>query len=153
MTTWAAAELLQRYDADGDGVEALEYGGEDCDDNDASLLGTSNDADCDGSLTADDCDDGDSANFPGNTEVCDGADNDCDGDIDDDDDSLDSTSAVLWYSDTDADGYGDPDSDQWSSYQPDIDGEINCVNALFHDPAPGKAKVTNDAKKGSVSSS
>ena len=31
---------------------------------------------------ADDCDDNDPNNFPGNTETCDGQDNDCDGDID-----------------------------------------------------------------------
>jgi MYXO-CTERM domain-containing protein len=35
-------------------------------------------AECDG-----DCDDTDAANFPGNTEVCDGADNDCDGALSD----------------------------------------------------------------------
>lgn len=48
-----------------------------------------------------DCDDNDSNNFPGNTEVCDGQDNNCDGMIDE---------GVLntYYADTDNDGFGDP---------------------------------------------
>jgi len=44
------------FDADGDGHTSL--------------------TSCSG--TKDDCDDGDPANFPGNAEICDGADNDCD---------------------------------------------------------------------------
>ena len=47
----------------------------DCDESDATMPGQ--DADCDGVLTAADCDDNDANNFPGNTEICDGADNDC----------------------------------------------------------------------------
>jgi hypothetical protein len=46
-------------------------------------------ADCDGdgvSPFATDCDDTDSANYSGNTEVCDAQDNDCDGAVDEDDD-------------------------------------------------------------------
>ena len=51
-----------------------------------------------------DCDDGDLSAYPGNSEICDGADNDCDGDVDE------GTSASSWYRDADGDGYGDPAS-------------------------------------------
>ena len=52
------------------------------------------DADGDGVPEGEDCDDADPANFPGNVEVCDGADNDCDGapgpdELDDDGDGVD----------------------------------------------------------------
>ena len=48
----------------------------------------------------DDCDDSDPASFPGNTEICDGLDNNCDGQVDE---------GLLqsWYLDADADGFGD----------------------------------------------
>lgn len=61
---------------------------------------------CDGPPTidwvaaGDDCDDADANNFPGNTESCDGADNDCDGLIDD------GVAFQNWYFDGDQDGYG-----------------------------------------------
>ena len=62
----------------------------------------STDADSDGHYTYgscltpnDDCDDLDADNFPGNTEVCDGFDNNCDGQIDE----------GLSFIDTDGDGY------------------------------------------------
>jgi len=45
---------------------------------------------------------------PAAIEVCDGIlDEDCDGLIDDADDSIDATTQVTWYADTDADTYGD----------------------------------------------
>ena len=53
-----------------------------------------------------DCDDGDDAVNPDATEVCDDIDNDCDGDIDDDDPSVDPATQTLFYTDSDADGYG-----------------------------------------------
>ncbi|MDP2304999.1 MAG: putative metal-binding motif-containing protein [Pseudomonadota bacterium] len=53
--------------------------------------------------TATDCDDANPSNFPGNLEVCDGADNDCDATVDEDD----AADAPLWYADEDGDGYGD----------------------------------------------
>ena len=61
-------------DDDDDGVAA----DEDCDDSDASLGSTADDADCDGFLTAEDCDDADPAINPDAAEICDGLDNDCD---------------------------------------------------------------------------
>ena len=65
------------------------------------------DADRDGVAACEDCDDANPDNFPGNVEVCDGADNDCDGDIDVDTNPLD---ANTWYFDGDQDGYG------WAEY-------------------------------------
>ncbi len=56
------------------------------------------------SLDDTDCDDDDALAWPGNIEVCDGADNDCDG-ISDNDDAADS---LTWYADGDGDGHGDP---------------------------------------------
>jgi len=62
---------------------------------------------CDGSpgsgyINADgDCDDADPNNFPNNTEVCDGADNDCN-DLDDD-----GLTFQTWYEDVDGDSFGD----------------------------------------------
>ena len=48
-----------------------------------------------------DCNDNESAMYPGNTEVCDGLDNDCSGLIDDGQPTTD------FYADTDGDGFGD----------------------------------------------
>ncbi len=59
-------------------------------------------------IDSSDCDDTETLVNPAAAEVCDEIDNDCDGQIDDDDDSLDSSTGVLSYADTDADGYGDP---------------------------------------------
>jgi hypothetical protein len=65
-------------------------------------------AECDG-----DCDDTDAANFPGNTEVCDGADNDCDGALSDaevDDDGDGQTECDGDCDDTDAGNFlGNPE--------------------------------------------
>ena len=48
----------------------------------------------------DDCDDNDSNNFPGNTEVCDGQDNDCDG-------MVDEGVLITYWRDADEDNFGD----------------------------------------------
>ncbi len=53
----------------------------------------------------DDCDDLEADAWPGNTEVCDGIDNDCD----DDSDEAGASDAPTWYLDDDGDGYGDAD--------------------------------------------
>ncbi len=50
-------------------------------------------------LVADDCDDNDPDAWPGNTEVCDEADNDCDGDVDEE-------VTTTYYRDDDGDGWG-----------------------------------------------
>jgi hypothetical protein len=60
------------------------------------------DADADGVGQCTDCDDADADNFPGNPEVCDGADNDC---MFGSDDGL---AFALWYEDADEDTFGDP---------------------------------------------
>ncbi len=99
-------------DCDGDGADAVECGGNDCDDEDAGRYPTNPevcdadgvDEDCDpstfgvtdedgdtyidamccnGSNCGDDCDDGDININPGATEVCNGADDTCSGAADD----------------------------------------------------------------------
>jgi len=56
-----------------------------------------------GSNISDDCDDYNALMFPGNTEVCDGYDNDCDGYVDNN-----AVDVQTWYLDNDFDGYGNP---------------------------------------------
>ncbi len=81
--SWTAEEVAVPItfsllcDLDGDGLEAADCGGEDCNDADAGIAAWSE-------------------------EVCDGTDNDCDGEVDEDD-AVDATS---WYRDRDGDGYG-----------------------------------------------
>ncbi len=58
------------------------------------------DQDGDGVPQEDDCDDMDPNNFPGNTEACDGQDNNCDGNIDE------GLVFITFYLDADGDGFG-----------------------------------------------
>ncbi len=64
----------------------------------------------------DDCNDnpatGGANQFPGNTEVCDGLDNDCDGSVDE------GVLPINYYADADADGHGNPAVSQLSCTQP-----------------------------------
>ena len=53
-----------------------------------------------------DCDDLSAAVNPGATELCNDIDDDCDGSTDEDD----AADAVVWYADSDGDGFGDPTS-------------------------------------------
>ncbi len=103
------------YDADGDGEDAIWYGGDDCDDADASINTSATevwydgvDQDCDSAsdydadsdgydselYTGTDCDDGDGTIFPTATETAgDGIDQDCDG-LDDADSDGDGVSTA-----------------------------------------------------------
>ena len=98
------------FDQDGDGEQALQFGGTDCDDTNAGIhteagekAGDKIDADCDGLADPDadgdgwpqgvDCDDADASTHPGATDrFYDGRDSDCDGrsDFDADGDGYDS---------------------------------------------------------------
>ncbi len=76
-----------------DGVDNDQDGDADCNDSGCFVASVCLDADGDGFRAGDDCDDSDAANYPGNTEICDGQDNDCDGlldptEIDDDSDGV-----------------------------------------------------------------
>ena len=84
-----------------------------------------------------DCDDGEAEAFPGNSEVCDGLDNNCDGAQDE---GLD----TLWYADADGDLYGAADDTTLACAKPsghvsrpgDCDDEASGVY-------PGAAEATN----------
>ncbi len=78
-------------DVDGDGYDASQAGGLDCDDSNAEVN-------------------------PQGDEICDYLDNDCDGLTDDEDDSV--TGRIMWYADSDEDGYGDAESSMPSCEQP-----------------------------------
>jgi len=56
-------------------------------------------------LLSGDCDDTDPTINPGQTELCDGIDNDCDGGVD-----INAADAPTWHLDVDGDGFGDPGS-------------------------------------------
>jgi len=86
-------------------------------------------------LQGGDCNDDDDDNFPYNTEICDGQDNDCDGLVDDNDDTGPGAVVVstTLYLDADGDGFGDLsepfdqcDGDGLVSNHEDCDdGEVN----------------------------
>jgi len=98
-----AANVCSSDDLDADGYSECDG---DCNDNNPGLTPADNDQDgystCDG-----DCDDLDSSSFPGNPEICDGADNDCNGTVDDG-------------FDYDQDGYPGCDGTDCDDYNPSI---------------------------------
>ncbi len=73
---------------------------------------------------SDDCNDLQPDAWPGNTEVCDGLDNDCDGDADEDD----ADDATAWYADSDGDGFGDADTSATQCEAPSdyVSGSTDC---------------------------
>ncbi|WP_282135464.1 MopE-related protein [Seonamhaeicola maritimus] len=68
-----------------------------------------------------DCDDNDADNYPGNTEVCDGKDNNCDGEIDE---GVTNT----FYADNDGDGYGNNQQSVTACNVPDgyVEDNTDC---------------------------
>ena len=85
---------------------------------------------------ASDCDDSRADINPGAIEVCNGLDDDCDTLVDDADDSLDGTSASVWYTDADGDGYGDTSTAVLSCEAPigavGIDGDCDDADAAYN---------------------
>lgn len=86
-----------------------------------------------------DCDDANAGAFPGNTESCDGVDNDCNGDVDD------GWPYSEWYTDVDADGYGDPDAvTSWCaqlSGTVSVAGDCDDADATAY---PGAEEICDD---------
>jgi hypothetical protein len=136
-TTWYA-------DSDGD-----LYG-------DASAATTSCDAPTGGVTDATDCDDTNGDVNPGETEICNGIDDDCDTLVDDDDSSLDASTTTTWYADTDGDLYGDASSSSDSCDAPtggvtdatdcdDTDGNVNPGETEICDAADTDEDCSGDA--------
>ncbi len=107
-----------------------------------SVFDPDEDTDMDGyrdtNVGGDDCNDNDAAINPGATEVCDNVDNDCNDLVDDD-----PTDAATWYTDSDIDGYGSPNTAFQACIRPDetsVDNDLDCddTNPLVH---PGRAEV------------
>ncbi|MDG1483407.1 MAG: MopE-related protein [Myxococcota bacterium] len=86
------------------------------------------DEDGDGVTSVLDCDDTDATVGPDFPEICDGQDNDCDGLVDTDDDSI--TDAVIYYEDSDGDGYGKDGVEVLACSQPGgyVDNADDCLD-------------------------
>ncbi len=135
-------------DADGDGVKAIECGGDDCDDSDASRFpgnfeicdeeGVDEDCDpttfgdvdvdmdgyidarcCNGDDCGTDCADRMATVNPGAAEVCDLVDQDCDGDVDE-------GVQTAGFEDRDGDRYGDPERARMAcAFDADVSPSMN----------------------------
>jgi hypothetical protein len=94
----------------------------------------------------DDCDDTDPEVSPDAIEVCNDVDDDCDERIDDDDSDLDLSTATIWYTDADSDGYGESGSEQIAcggvGSQTDVGGDCDDADA---DVNPGAYDVCGNA--------
>ncbi len=75
-----------------------------------------------------DCYDNDADVNPAATEVCNGYDDNCNGVVDDEDPTLDLATAIQWYEDSDADGYGNILIQMLSCEQPPgyVDNPDDC---------------------------
>jgi hypothetical protein len=100
------------------------------------------DEDGDGVVAAEDCDDHDAQNFPGNTEVCDGQDNDCDDDVDDEDGDLDPADGGTWYLDGDGDGFGAEAIAACAQPEDTVDDDTDCDDN-DSDVFPGADELCN----------
>ncbi|MFW6058125.1 MAG: putative metal-binding motif-containing protein, partial [Persicimonas sp.] len=82
-----------------------------------------------------DCDDSDADKYPGNSEVCDGKDNNCDGDVDE---GVKNT----FYADSDGDNYGDPNDTTQACSAPSgyVDNDDDCDDSDA-DIKPGASEV------------
>lgn len=91
-------ELAARQDFDGDGAVAVQFGGDDCADDDDAV-------------------------GPAAVELCDGVDNDCDGSKDED-----AADAQTWYADPDGDGFGGAEKSACSEPDGYISVSGDCDN-------------------------
>jgi len=106
-------------DDDGDGYQADDCGGDDCDDTNAAVN-------------------------PGATEICDGYDNDCNG-LTDDEEGQGVSGCTTFYYDGDGDDYGLTGLDQcWcdgsGSYTATLDGDCDDQDAAVN---PGEVEICN----------
>ena len=129
---------LVDYDSDGDGYSPMSCGGDDCDDNDASLSPATiwfYDYDSDGYgnpyLQSQSCIA--PANYVENG-------NDCD------DQDSDAQPNAAWYADSDADGYGDPNSSPVYQCLPVANSATNDLDCDDGDPSvyTGHAQICDD---------
>ncbi|MED5370445.1 MAG: MopE-related protein [Myxococcota bacterium] len=102
--------LAKSKDFDGDGYDAVEHGGLDCDDEDPTV-------------------------GPQFDEYCDGKDNDCDADVDED-----AADGLSWYRDWDEDGFGEDAEEVFSCEAPedyvDEPGDCDDRDPAIHPDAP-----------------
>ena len=96
------------------------------------------DNDGDGVFSDQDCDDNDANNYPGNTEVCDGADNNCDGEIDE-------GLLMTFFVDSDRDGFGQDGSEIMACQQPpDTATQAGDCDDTNPDINPGTMEIPNN---------